>query len=145
MSTTENALPTVFSFSEDIGSAKQPEPLPNGKYRASIASVEAKTSQAGNTYADIVVRVEPHAFPADWSEGGNYPEGLALHYRRVTLEDTPQSRFRLRRFVETCNLPKIGRELDLTNWIGRDVIVETKVERGQDGLLYATASALSAQ
>lgn len=140
----DNTMPTVFEFSEDIANAVQPEPLPNGVYRGTITSAESKTSQAGNTYADVVIAISPAAFPADWTEGSMYPEGISLHYRRVTLEDTPQARFRLRRFVETAGLPKIGRRLDLTDWIGRDVKVETKVERGQDGLMYATAQSVLA-
>ena len=142
--TNENVLPSVFSFSEDVSGADAPIPLPAGKYNGEIAAVEAKVSKSGNTYADITVKIEASAYPVDWAEGEENPDGLALHYRRVTIEDTKASRFRLRRFTEKAGLPAVGRDLDLNNWIGHTVKVLTKIEKGQDGLDYAVVDELMA-
>jgi len=140
----ENALPSVFEFSEDVANADQPNPLPAGKYPSEIVAVEAKLSKTGNRYADITVKIDAESFPVDWPEAAENPDGLALHFRRVTLEDTKAARFRLRRFAEKAGLPPIGKSLDLNDWIGRNVKALTKVEKGQDGLDYAVVDDLMA-
>jgi len=140
----ENALPSVLDFSTDVSGAEQPTPLPSGKYNAEIVAVEPKLSKSGNRYADITIKISADSFPVDWIEGIDNPDGLALHYRRVTLEDTKASRFRLRRFVERAGLPAVGKSLDLNDWIGRNVKALTKVERGMDGLDYAVVDDLMA-
>lgn len=133
----ESALPSVYDFSEDVSNAEQPNPLPDGRYLAEVVAVEAKVSKSGNKYVDLQVKIDPAAYPVDWAEASEFPEGVVLHYRRVTLEDTKQSRFRLRRFTEKAGFPPIGKTLDLNDWLGRNVKAEVKGEKGPDGLVYA--------
>lgn len=141
---TDNTLPSVYDFSEDVSQAEQPNPLPDGRYKAEIVAVDAKLSKSGNKYADIQVKIEADSYPVDWPEASEYPDGIVLHYRRITLEDSRPARFRLRRFVEKAGLPAVGKSLDLNDWIGREVKADVKAEKGQDGLMYATVADLVA-
>lgn len=142
----DNNLPSVFEFSADVSTAPQPNPLPDGTYRGEIVTAERKVSPtSGNTYADISVRIDPNAFPVDWHEGADYPDGLIIHYRRTTIEDSPSGRFKLRRFTETAGLPKINKSLDLATWHSRAVKVEVKAEQSNmDNLMYASITRILA-
>lgn len=138
----QNELPSVVEFSEDVATQKQPDPLPKGTYPAEITSAVVKLSKAGNKYAEIGCKIDANNYPPDWTEGD--PDGLVLYYRRVTLEDNPASRFRLKEFVKNAGLPAIGRELNIMDWLGRNVRVDVEPERGQDGLNYATIKTIKA-
>lgn len=137
----QNELPSIVTFSEDVATQKAPDPLPAQSYPAEIVNAVIKLSKSGNRYVEVQVKVDPSAYPADFVDGN--PDGTSLFYRRVTVEDTPASRYRLGQFTMKCGLPKIGRELNVTDWMGRPVRVDVKHERGQDGLLYAVADSLT--
>lgn len=113
--------PSVIEFSEDIGSQEAPVPLPVGDYAAEIRAATQKTSQSsGNPYAAVQFFIAPEQYPADYTEGE--PDGTVLTFNRVSLQDTPASRHRLRRFLEAIGAPT-GQKIDLNDWVGRSATV----------------------
>jgi hypothetical protein len=112
--------PSIIEFSEDISKAEAPTPLPKGDYPAEIRAATRKTSQAGNPYAQVLFFISPESYPADFTEGD--PDGQTLGFNRVSLQDTPASRHRLRKFGEAIGAP-LGKTLDLNDWVGRTATV----------------------
>lgn len=115
-----NEMPSVVEFDEDIGSAEAPVPLPPGDYQAEVRAAQPKTSQAGNPYASVQFFIPPDQYPADYTEGE--PDGMILTYNRVSLQNTPAGRHRLRKFVEAIGAPA-GKQIDLNDWVGRTATV----------------------
>jgi len=109
-------LPTIVDYSEDISDAEQPEPLPMGDYPITIRTTEARESvNSGRRYADIACYIAPEDYPPDYPTE-NAPDGKTIHYRRISLEDGPQERFRMRRFCEAIGAPMSTR-IDLNDWL----------------------------
>ncbi len=111
---------SIIEFSEDIANAEAPVPLPVGDYPADIRSAVRKRSNAGNEYAQVGFFVAPESYPADYSEGD--PDGMLLYYQRVSLQDTPAARHRLRKFLEAIGAPA-GKSVDLNDWVGRTATI----------------------
>lgn len=114
-------LDPIIVYSVDISDAEPPEPLPVSTYPASIRSAVRKTSARGTEYAEVGFYIEPDNFPADYPLE-NAPDGKTLYYRRLSLEDNAQARFRVRKFCEAIGAPR-GKRIDLNDWIGRDANV----------------------
>ena len=113
---TEEVM-SIVEYSEDISDAEQPEPLPMGDYPITIRSAEAKESvNTGKKYAAVGCYVSPDDYPADYP-AENAPDGKTIIYRRVSLEDTPQGRFGMRRFCEAIGAPMSSR-IDINEWVG---------------------------
>ena len=112
---SEDNLPSIVEFSDDIGDAEAPTPLPTGIYEASIRAVEQKESQRATKYAAVSFFISPEQYPVDFTDGN--PEGMTLVYRRVSLEDNPNSRYNLKRFLTAIGAP-LGKRIDLSEWIG---------------------------
>lgn len=106
---------TIIEFSEDIGEAEQPEPLPEGDYTAEIMAAEVKISGKGTRYGAITFMIPPEEYPADYPVE-NAQDGKLLVYRRLSLEDNQQARFMLRRFCEAVGAP-MGRQMDLQQMV----------------------------
>lgn len=108
----------MYEFSEDISTATPPPPLPIATYEAEIRQVEPKVSNtSGSRYAAVHFVILPDQFPADFEAAEDYPEGVNIIYRRVSLEDDRNSRARLRSFLEAIGAP-MGKSIDLSDWIG---------------------------
>ena len=117
-----NSGPSILSFSEDISNAVAPAPLPPGAYPAEIIGAQKRVSQtSGNEYASIVFRINSSSYPADYTDGN--PDGTELTYNRLLIEDTPNSRWRWRQFMERCGGP-LGRSVDLNSLLGLTATVE---------------------
>jgi hypothetical protein len=117
-----NSGPSILSFSEDISNAVAPAPLPPGPYPAEIIGAQKRVSQAtGNEYASIVFRINASSYPADYTDGN--PDGTELTYNRLLIEDTPQSRYRWRQFMERVGGP-LGRSVDLNSLLGLTATVD---------------------
>lgn len=115
---SDDSMDTMYEFSEDIGEATPPPPLPVNQYDGEIRSVEGKVStNTGKRYAAVHVNISPDSFPADYEAAEEFPEGMTLIYRRVPLEDDRASRARLRQFLEAIGAPT-GKSIDLNDWIG---------------------------
>lgn len=121
-------LDSIIEFSEDIASAEAPEPLPAGRdYAAQIIEAIAKTStNSGKRYLALKVLIRPEEYPADY-DAVNAPEGTTLQYNLVSLEDTAQSRYRLRMFCESIGVAA-SKRLDLNEFVHREVRVTIKHE-----------------
>lgn len=118
-------LGSIIEFSEDIGDASEPDPLPSNTYPATIQSAEAKVSKNGNKYASVGFRVDPSDYPADFTEGN--PDGTLLTYNRILLEDNPQARWRLRKFLDAIGAP-MSKQIDLNAWVGLGATLETTID-----------------
>lgn len=116
----QNNMPSVIEFDDDISQAEPPVPLPVGDYPAEIRAATQKTSQAGNPYAAVQFFISADAYPADYTEGE--PDGTLLTFNRVSLQNTPGSRHRLRKFGEAIGAP-LGKKIDLSDWVGRTATV----------------------
>lgn len=113
---------SILVFSEDITNAQPPPPLPVGPYPAEIIGAQRRTSNTtGRDYASIMMRINSESYPADYVDGD--PDGTTLSYNRLTMDDTPQSRHRWRKFLEHCGGP-LGRSVDLNSLIGLTCTVD---------------------
>lgn len=122
-----NAMPSVIEFEEDISQAEAPVPLPVGDYVGEIRSATQKTGQSsGKPYAAVQFFIPADQYPADYTEGE--PEGTMLSYNMVSLANSPNARFRLRKFLEAIGAPG-GKKIDLNDWIGRTATVS--IQHGQ--------------
>mgnify|MGYP003154562818 FL=1 len=48
---------------------------------------------------------------------------MTLMYRRASMEDNPNSRFGLKRFIEAIGAP-LSKKIDVTEWIGQEAALE---------------------
>lgn len=116
---------TIVEYGEDIADAVAPDPLPAKEYNAEIRSAEVKTSaNTGNRYYAIGIFVSPENYPADYN-AENAPDGRTFMYNLLSAEDTPNARYRLKKFLESVGLP-MSKRIDVNEWIGQSVIVELK-------------------
>jgi hypothetical protein len=113
---------SILTFSEDITNAEAPPPLPVGPYPAEIVGAQRRTSAtSGKDYAQIVMRINAESYPADYTDGD--PDGTTLSYNRLQMDDTPQSRWRWRQFMERVGGP-MGRSVDLNALVGLTCTVD---------------------
>ena len=116
-----DTLPSIIEFSSDLSKAEAPEPLPVGEYEATISGAEVRTSQRETQYAEIRFMVPADQYPADYADGN--PNGTTLIYRRVSLEDNPNSRWGTKNFIEAIGAP-LGKQINVNDWHGLDAVVE---------------------
>jgi hypothetical protein len=125
---------SLLTFSEDITNAPPPVPLPVGPYPAEIIGAQRRTAgQTGNEYVQIIMRINPESYPADFTDGD--PDGTVLYYNRLSAEDTPTNRHRWRVFMERCGGP-LGRNVDLNQLVGLTCTVEISHQE-REGIMYA--------
>ena len=119
-------LSSIIEYSIDLKDQEAPEPLPTGKYVGTIRKAEVKLSQRETMYAAVSFHIGADQYPADFEDGMD--EGLTLIFRRVGLEDNPQSRYGAKRFIENIGAP-LSKKVDVGEWVGMeaalDVVHET--------------------
>lgn len=123
----DNALPSVLSYSQDIADAKPPAPLPAGTYRAVVKGLPEVTlsKSSGKKMIVIPLFISPDQYPADYTDGN--PDGTILtHY--VGAEDTPMGRYSVKRACETFGVPMNGREINVSEFAGREVMCKVTHE-----------------
>jgi len=125
-------IESIVEFSEDIDSAEAVPPLPESDYPFEIKSAVKKISQKGTAYAELGCYIAPESYPADYTDGE--PDGTMLYFRRLSLEDSPASRHRIRKFCESIGVKAPKNKLDLNEWIGATGIATVKHEsyEGED-------------
>lgn len=107
---------SIMEFSQDLSTQEAPPPLPAGTYPAEIISAAFKVSAtSGNTYCAIQFKISPDSYPADFTEGD--PDGTTLSYNRLVMEDSPQARWRLRKFLEAVG-GRLGKSFDPSDILG---------------------------
>ena len=116
-------LDSIVEFSVNLKDQKAPDPLPPGKYTGVVRGAEVKMSQRDTKYAAVSFHISPEQFPADWEDGN--PDGQILIYRRVGLEDNPNSRFGTKRFLESLGAP-LSKKIDVNEWVGLEAELEVK-------------------
>lgn len=118
-------LPSVIEYDVDISEQEAPPPLPLREYLAQIKGVKRKLSQRNTQYAEVQFYISPNEYPADFTEGD--PDGTTLYFRRVSLENKPQARFQLRRFLEAIGAP-MSKRIDINEWVGLEAKVKIEHE-----------------
>ena len=122
-----DTIQTIVDYSQDITTAEAPPPLPKSLYPAEIKKAEVRLSNnTGNRYFDAEFFIAPDAFPADFPSDVA-PDGITLNFRRLSAEDNPASRFRVRKFCEAIGAPT-GSRIDTNEWVGRTAQVEIEHE-----------------
>jgi len=137
MSEDQEAV-TILEFSEDIATAEQPDPLPARDYHAEIKAVEVKESSKGNKYFSVQFYISPENYPADYPLENN-PDGRVITYNRIMAEDTPNARYRLRKFLEILGVPA-SKRIDVNDWLGVQVQVTVAHREWQGELREEIAS-----
>ena len=115
---------SIVEFSNNIADQEAPEPLPAGTYPAQIVGAEVKVSNAGNKYAAVNFRIDVNDYPADFGVE-NAPDGVNIIYRRAGMEDTPGSRFGLKRFCTAIGAEMSSR-INVEEWVGLEASVEVE-------------------
>lgn len=118
-----DGVPSVMEYSDDVTDAQPPAPLPEKTYIGSIVAVESKTSQKGNSYAQVQFLIDSQQYPVDFTDGN--PEGTKLYYNRVPLTDDARGRFLMKKFCEVIDAP-MGRRIDLNDWMGKQALLTVK-------------------
>ena len=116
---------SIIEYSEDLGNAEAPVPLPMGDYPAEIRAVERKTSGKGNEYIAVTFHISPDSYPADYTEGSE--DGATLTFQRLSPEETTRARYGMKKFAEAIGAP-LGKKLDLNDWVGLSAIVSVAHE-----------------
>lgn len=122
-------LDSIVEFTTSIKDQEQPDPLPTGKYTGTIRDVEVKMSQRDTKYAAVAFFIGSDQYPADWKDGN--PDGLTLIYRRVGLEDNANSRFGLKRFLESIGAP-MSKKIDTGEWVGMEALLDVEHDTYED-------------
>lgn len=129
----DNNAPTLFQFEQDISQQEAPEPLPVGTYRGVIRNVAATPAKKDPSVfnAEVTFHISPDQYPVDFTEGD--PEGTTMRYY-VSLANKAASRFGLRKFCEAIQAP-MGREIDLTSWLGLEAMLKVAHEEYEGRML----------
>lgn len=111
------SAPSIIEFSRDLNEQEEPAILPAGDYPAEIVEALLRISNtSGNTYLSLKLRIQPDAYPPDFTDGD--PDGTEVTYNRlVVLPETSQVRWRLKKFMQSVGA-KMGKTLDPAELIG---------------------------
>lgn len=131
--TTSMTDMSIIEYDTDLGEAEAPVPLPAGDYPAEIRAAEIKTSGAGNQYVNVTFHIAPEAYPADYTEGSE--DGTILSFGRLNPSPEQRARWNMKKFCEAIGA-KLGKTLDLNDWIGLNAIV-TVVNEPYEGVMQA--------
>lgn len=113
---------SILDFSSDIADAEAPVALPAGDYPAKIVACELGTSNtSGKKRVDVMFRIAPEDFPADYEDAESFADGKDVH-AYISVEDNKATRFRLKKFLEAIGAPMTSR-LDINEWIGRGAVI----------------------
>lgn len=114
---------SIIKYATDIATAEAPPPLPAREYKAEIVAAEVRTASSGNNYLNLQCRVPAEQYPADFQDGD--PDGTVLYYGngRLSTDDKPAARYRMRRAMERIGGP-LSQEIDCNALIGLWVNVE---------------------
>ena len=111
---------TMLEFSSSIADAEAVPPIPARDYTATISNVEIKESQTtGNRYLSTTFDIAADAIPADYPAEFLPDSGVVrITYNRVSLEDTPAARHRLKKFLGNLGAPLPSKVFDIEPLLG---------------------------
>ncbi len=121
----DTELGGVITFSDSIADAEAPLPIPEGVFPAEVRDVKFKVRNSGKRGLDVYFHIKPEDYPASFPVT-EAPDGVTLVFRRLSVEDTKQNRYNLKRFLQNIGAPPVGATLDeetLASWKG----LETKI------------------
>lgn len=142
MADTDNALPSVYEFSEDVSHQEAPPALPARTYPATCTGAKAAQGKTNpdNVLLNLEFTIDPAAFPADFTE----TEPQKLYWNRNVLNsDTPKGRYQLKTLCEKMNVPA-SRKLDINDFVGKQVNLKVKNGTWQ-GIARAEIDAIERQ
>ncbi len=114
-------LGSIIEYSIDLNDQEAPDPLPAGEYKGIIRKTEKRESARGTIYAAVSFSIGAEQYPADFTDGPD--DGLTIVYRRVGLEDNPQSRYGTRRFIEAIGAP-LAKSINISDWVGMEAALD---------------------
>jgi hypothetical protein len=117
---------SIINYGSSVSDQEQPEILPKGRYKGTIRRAAAKMSQNSTKYADLLVLVPSAQYPPEYTDGN--PEGTSIPYRRVSLEDNPQARWRLKNFCINIGADVPTTTLNVSDWINHEMNIEVDHE-----------------
>jgi len=123
-------LPNVMELDFDLNDVTPPVPLPAGEYRATVRNVEhAVSKSSGKSMAVFDYYISPDQYPADYTDGN--PDGEVIRTYFSLDMSVPRNRWRWKQLHQMHGVRIVPGRLDLTAFIGRDVIVEVSHEEYQ--------------
>jgi hypothetical protein len=118
---------SLIEYQEDLSSAEAPKALPANDYPAEITATELGVSQtSGKMRVAVTFRINPEAYPADYEDAASFPDGKQVTFY-IGAEQDKAARFRMRKFCEAIGV-KLGKKLDINDWIGRTAMLELTTE-----------------
>ncbi len=117
---------TLYNFSEDIGDAEAPEPLPERAYPATITEVEDRETQDGRPMVRVAYRINEEDYPPDY-DVGNAPGGKTIS-QFFMMDDSAATRYRIRRQCDAIGAPMSKRLNPKTEWVNLACTVVLKHE-----------------
>ncbi len=117
---------TLYQFSESIDEAEAPEPLPERQYPATITDVEDRTTNDGRPMVRVVFKINEEDYPADY-DAGNAPGGKSISHFQM-MDDSAQTRHRVRKFCEAIGAPMSKRLNPKNDWMNLSATVTIKHE-----------------
>ena len=118
----EELVDTVIDLGEDLADIREPDPLPEGTYKATIEKVEKKVSKTGNAYINVRLSVGTDQYPVDYVNDMS----TSLFYM-VSLSDNHYSQLGLKKFCEATGLPLRGK-INFADAIKSEVNIKVKQE-----------------
>lgn len=109
---------SIVEFTDSIADQEAPLPIPEREYIATVSKAEIAESTKGTRYAAVEFTIDPNEIPADFPQEQIPDGGVKLVYRRASLEDNPNARYRLKKFIMALGAPMPGKLLDVNEWIG---------------------------
>lgn len=124
MADPENALPSVYEYSEDVSLQEAPPALPARTYPATCtaATVKPGSKDPDKHLLNLEFTIDPSAFPADFTE----TDPQKLFWNRTVLNaDTARGRYQLKQLCEKMKVA-VGRKLDVNDFVGKQVNLKVK-------------------
>lgn len=124
MADPENALPSVYEYSEDVSHQEAPPALPARTYPATCTAATAKnsTTKPENVLLNLEFTIDPSAFPADFPD--SEPQKLFWN-RNILNADTPKARYQLKILCDKMKVPA-SRKIDINDFVGKQVQLKVK-------------------
>jgi hypothetical protein len=120
----ENALPSVYEYSEDVSNQEAPPALPSRTYPAICtgAVVRPGSKDPEKHLLNLEFTIDPSAFPADFTE----TEPQKLYWNRNAMNaDTPKGRYQLKQLCEKMKVAA-SRKIDVNDFVGKQVNLKVK-------------------
>jgi hypothetical protein len=125
---------SLLEFSSNIADAEAPPQLPAGEYPAiCVAAAPGISKSSGNPVLPLTFKVNKSDFPADFDTDA---EEVTVILNWLTVRDTQQDRFRLRKVCEALGVP-MSNKIDANDFLNRQCRVKIEQQAAPDGTMRA--------